>query len=110
MKKTLKGKLLQRNHGVILKHQTFQLKLNHHIKDAGRRCVVELGASPTASPWKPAGVSPPRSDRAVTAGQRSPSGHYKSVGKGVGDSCSFGAYLAKKGKKTVSMTPTMASM
>lgn len=37
-------------------------------------------------------------------------GHYKSVGKGVGDSCSLGAYLAKKGKKTVSMTPTMANM
>lgn len=36
--------------------------------------------------------------------------NYNSVGKGVGDSCSFGAYLAKKGKKTVSMTPTMASM
>lgn len=36
--------------------------------------------------------------------------HYKRVGKGVGDSCSFGAYLAKKGKKRVSMTPTIASM
>lgn len=36
--------------------------------------------------------------------------NYNSVGKGVGDSCSFGAYLAKNGKKTVSMTPTMASM
>lgn len=36
--------------------------------------------------------------------------HYNSVGRGVGDSCSFGAYLAKKGKKTVSMTPTIASM
>lgn len=37
-------------------------------------------------------------------------GVYKSVGRGVGRSCSFGAYLAKKGKKRVSMTPTMANM
>lgn len=36
--------------------------------------------------------------------------HYNRVGKGVGDNCSFGAYLAKKGKNTVSMTPTMASI
>lgn len=36
--------------------------------------------------------------------------YYKRVGRGVGDICSFGAYLAKKGKKRVSMTPTMASM
>lgn len=36
--------------------------------------------------------------------------NYNRVGNGVGDSCSFGAYLAKKGKKTVSMTPTIASM
>lgn len=43
-------------------------------------------------------------------GQETAKIHYNRVGKGVGDSCSFGAYLAKKGKNTVSMTPTMASM
>ena len=36
--------------------------------------------------------------------------HYKRVGRGVGDRCSFGAYFAKKGRKRVSMTPTIASM
>lgn len=60
MKKTRKLKLLQCNHGVILKHQTFQL--NYHIKDAGRLCVVRFGPSPTALPCKPAEISSPRSE------------------------------------------------
>lgn len=50
MRKTRKLKLLQRNHGVILKHQTFQLKLNYHVKDAGRQCVFEFGPSSIALP------------------------------------------------------------
>lgn len=111
MKKTLKVKRLQRNHGVIVKHQTFQLKLNHHIKDAGRQCVVELGPSPDSIATETCrSLSTQVREGSNNRSSRSPSEHYKSVGKGVGDSCSFGAYLAKKGKKTVSMTPTMASM
>lgn len=52
----------------------------------------------------------PRLERVVRKRRRKTRHNYKSVGSGVGDSCSFGAYLAKKGKKTVSMTPTIASM
>ncbi|KAG9486081.1 hypothetical protein GDO78_008909 [Eleutherodactylus coqui] len=36
--------------------------------------------------------------------------YYKIVGIGVGEMCSFGAYLAKNGKNTDNMTPTIASM
>lgn len=53
----------------------------------------------------------PRLERVVRRGGNTDiSMHYNRVGRGVGDSCSLGAYLAKKGKKTVSITPTIASM
>ena len=77
--------------------------------------ITEWASSNSIAPWqRGVGVSLQHHtqvrERVVRKRNKTPSIHYNSVGKGVGDSCSLGAYLAKKGKKTVSMTPTMASM